>query len=368
VRLFLSVFLIASLVCIGCKKTEKRPSAAEIHAITRQFVAATDSATPPGTGTDVHSDLRASDVDRESTDRLDVTVRADPKQASNAAVVARLLQALGKVATQHRLTQDSPSERPEEILFQYRRQGFATHTIHLHTPGAAASRESTRAASPYTGRLAVILDDFGNDPAAAEAVFALRYPITLSVLPDRPHSVEIAEEARRLGYEVMLHLPMESVGDKMAESRELRPGMSPAQVTALVNGFLREIPEAAGVNNHQGSQSTADAALMDALMPVLREHQLFYVDSRTTTATIAFDTAQRMGVRSAFRNVPFLDDVAQVGPVRKQLQVALRDAREKAEAIAIGHPHLATLKALTELSRDAEAQGVKLVFASELVR
>jgi len=353
-------------VCVGCKKTEKRPSAAEIHTITRQFVAAADAAAPPGT--EVHSELKASETDEGSTDRLDVTLRADAKQVSNGAVVARLLQALGKVATQHRLTQDSPSESREEILFQYRRRGFATHTIHLHTIAAAASRESTRTASPHTGRLAVILDDFGNDPAAAEAVFTLRCPITLSVLPDRPHSVEIAEEAHRLGYEVMLHLPMESLGDKKAESRELRPGMSPTQVTALVDGFLSGMPVAAGVNNHQGSQSTADAALMDALMPVLREHQLFYIDSRTTVATIAFDTAQRMGVRSAFRNVPFLDDVEDVSAVRKQLRLALHDAREKADAVAIGHPHPATLEALRELSRDAQAQAVQLVFASELVR
>src|SRR5207247_8433279 len=104
----------------------------------------------------------------------------------------------------------------------------------------------------------------------------------------------------------------------------------------------------AGVNNHQGSHATADAALMDELMPVLRDRHLFYVDSRTTAATVAYDTAQDFGVRSAFRNVPFLDDVAQVAAVRKQLEMALRGAREKGEAVDIGHPHVATLRALSE--------------------
>jgi polysaccharide deacetylase 2 family uncharacterized protein YibQ len=106
---------------------------------------------------------------------------------------------------------------------------------------------------------------------------------------------------------------------------------------------------------------------MDELMPVLRERHLFYVDSRTTAATVAFDTAQSFGVRSAFRNVPFLDDVAEVGAVRKQLELALRGAREKGEAIAIGHPHAATLQALREILPRAQAQGVRLVFASDLV-
>jgi polysaccharide deacetylase 2 family uncharacterized protein YibQ len=162
-------------------------------------------------------------------------------------------------------------------------------------------------------------------------------------------------------------LPMESVGNGKPESEELRPGMSARDVSALVNHFLHAVPDVAGVNNHQGSQSTTDAALMEELMPVLREHNLFYIDSRTTTATVAYDAARRVGVRSAFRNVPFLDDVAQVSAVRKQLQRALHEAREKGEAVAIGHPHPATLQALSEVLPQASAQGVRLVFASDLV-
>ena len=102
-------------------------------------------------------------------------------------------------------------------------------------------------------------------------------------------------------------------------------------------------------------------------MPVLLERQLFYVDSRTTAATVAYDTAQEFGVRSAFRNVPFLDDVAEVAAVRKQMELALRGARDKGEAVAIGHPHPATLQALREVLPRAQARGVRLVFVSELV-
>jgi hypothetical protein len=106
---------------------------------------------------------------------------------------------------------------------------------------------------------------------------------------------------------------------------------------------------------------------MSELMPVLRDRHLFYIDSRTTAATVAFDTAQNSGVHSAFRNVPFLDDVAEVAAVRKQLNLALRGAREKGEAIAIGHPHPATLQALRDVLPQAKAQGVQLVLASGLI-
>jgi polysaccharide deacetylase 2 family uncharacterized protein YibQ len=216
-------------------------------------------------------------------------------------------------------------------------------------------------------RLAIIIDDLGNDRAAADAIFAMQCPITVSVLPNHPKSMEIAQEAHRRGYQVLLHLPMEAMGNERPEAQELRPGMSASEVSSMVDTLLQAVPDAAGVNNHQGSQSTADAALMDELMPVLREHNLFYVDSRTTAATVAYDTAQRLGVRSGFRNVPFLDDVAEVGAVRKQLQLALRDARKKGAAIAIGHPHAATLQALQDVLPEVKSQGVRLVFVSDLV-
>jgi polysaccharide deacetylase 2 family uncharacterized protein YibQ len=360
----LALVLALAVLAGGCKKPVKRPRAADIHAITREFAAAASSAAPAGS--DVHSDLRASEQDPGSTDHLDIRLPLDSADTSELAGLTRLLQALGQVATRHGLTQDAQSESREGILFRYSHRGFATHTVHIHSAAAAALRGSPRVTEGENARLAIILDDLGNDRAAAEAIFRLPYPLTISVLPKRPHSVDIAQEAHRRGYQVMLHLPMESVANGKPESQELRPGMSRTEVSALVNQFLQAVPDVAGVNNHQGSQSTADTALMDELMPVLRDHQLFYIDSRTTAATVAYDAARRSGVRSAFRNVPFLDDVLEVSAVRRQLERALRDAREKGQAIAIGHPHPATLAALHEVLPQAKAQGVRLVFASEL--
>jgi len=131
--------------------------------------------------------------------------------------------------------------------------------------------------------------------------------------------------------------------------------------------MLATVPDAAGVNNHQGSLATSDPQLMAELMPLLRAHHLFFVDSRTIAATTAYDQAQSAGVPSAFRNVPFLDDVPDVAAIRKQLELAFKDAREKHEAIAIGHPHPETLQALSEVLPEAESQGIRLVHVSELV-
>src|SRR5258708_22091242 len=69
------------------------------------------------------------------------------------------------------------------------------------------------ATAPASGaRLAIIIDDLGYDPASADAVFALPFPLTVSVLPGLPHSADVDAEAKRRGYQVMLHLPMASTG------------------------------------------------------------------------------------------------------------------------------------------------------------
>ncbi len=356
------LFLVSFLG--GCKKEEHIP-AANIHKITRQLAAAAASSTPPGT--DIRSELSAADDRPDSSDHVFLNLSSGTPESDRRAALARLLQSLGAVATRNGLTQDPPVERGGLLRFQYRRAGSVTHIVRVIS--RVPPRSSGAAPKAAKGaRLAIILDDLGNDRAAADAVFALPYPLSISVLPDHPHSAEIAEEATRRGYQVMLHLPMQSLAQERPEPLELRPGLPPGEVASLVALMLDSVPYAAGVNNHQGSQATADPALMSELMPVLRERNLFYVDSRTTAATVAHDTAQRLGVRTAYRNVPFLDDVAEVAAVRAQLQIAIRGARAKGAAIAIGHPHPATLQALAEVLPHLEARGVQLVFASELVR
>jgi uncharacterized protein len=359
--LFLAVFFS------GCKKNdENRLTPAQVHQITRYLAAAASSATPAGTPIKLRQ--AASGQQPGSTDYLRIVLKNDPSPDANRAAIAKLLQSLNGVATRNHLTEDPPAQTGDLLHLKLRRAGVPAIEIEIVTRATLASGTGTKnCGEKENARLAIIIDDLGSDRSAADALFALGYPLTISVLPNHEHSMDIANEAHRRGFQVMLHLPMQSVANETPEVRELRPGMPAPEVAAMVDQFLQNVPDAAGVNNHQGSQATADAALMDELMPVLRDRRLFYVDSRTTVATVAYDTAQDFGVRSAFRNVPFLDDVAQVAAVREQLELALRGAREKGDAVAIGHPHPATLQALREVLPQAHGRGVRLVLASELV-
>jgi polysaccharide deacetylase 2 family uncharacterized protein YibQ len=363
------LLFVVSLFSCGCKsEQQKRLSPGQVHSITREMIHASSGfGKRPG---DISSRLRFDGTHADRVDQLFVVLPTGASEQAQRESTARLVQSLDRIATSNNLTRDQGTSSGALLRLDYRSAGVITNSVHIIVP---ATVHATSPASPRQGekngtaRLAIILDDLGSDRAAADSIFALPYPLTISVLPNHAHSAEIAEEAHRRGYEVMLHLPMQSVGNETPEAQELHPGMPADDIPVLFEQMMQSVPNAAGVNNHQGSQATADPALMEELMPVLQKWNLFYVDSRTTTATVAYDTAQRLGVRSGFRNVPFLDDVAEVAAVRKQLELALRGAREKGEAIAIGHPHPATLRALTDVLQQAEARGVHLVYASDLV-
>jgi len=362
--LFISLFAVIGAIS-GCKKSEPaRLAPFKIHAITREMADAVRSVAPRGT--EIHAALQASEGNPEATDQLDIRLSSDRRTFSGRVDAAKIQQVLGTVATRHGLT-ESPSQGSEGIVFLYLKGGIATHAVHLHFAATASAGLGNPPIAAHGPELAIILDDFGSDRAAAEEVFALPFPLTISVLPNHEHSSEIAQEALRHGDQVMLHLPMQSVGNEHPEMQELHPGMPAAEIATTVDQFLESVPGAIGVNNHQGSQATSDSQLMAELMPVLSDRHLFYVDSRTTAATVAYDTARNLGVPSAFRNVPFLDDIPEANAVRKQIDLALRGAQEKGEAIAIGHPHPGTLKALRELQARAQARGVHVVFVSELV-
>ena len=364
----LSVVAVLSFVC-GCKREAPiQPSPTQVHAISREMIrAAGRFGQERGT---IVSKLRYDGTQTDRSDELFVTVPASSSEQSRRETIAQLVQSLDRVATAHQLTRDAVTTSGALLRLNYERSGRVTQSVHIVAPltatvAAAGSRQANSQAG--TARLAVILDDLGSDRAAADAIFALAYPLTVSVLPNHSHSTEIAEEAHSRGYEVLLHLPMQSVADETPEAQELRPGMPADDIPVLFEQMMQTVPGAAGVNNHQGSQATADAALMEELMPVLQEWNLFYVDSRTTAATVAYETAQRSGVPSAFRNAPFLDDVAEVSAVRKQLDLAFRKAKEKGQAITIGHPHAATLEALRQELPKARSSGIQLVHVSDLV-
>jgi uncharacterized protein len=345
----------------GCAK--KPPTTTELREVTRDLVSAAKKAAGREAQIVIQPEMSKSGNGRARLIADDIFIQL-PAGAKTTAVEA----ALDRAGARYGLARTPRSATSETIRFDYSLNGTRTHTIEILMPVASASKSQSALVNGNAPRLAIIIDDLGSDLAPAEKILSLPYPLTLSILPGKEHSVEIAEEAFRRGDQVILHLPMEAEGNAVKpEAVELRVGMSAEEVDSVVSDMLASVPYAIGVNNHEGSRATADPQLMAEVMSVLRARNLFFVDSRTTAATVAFDAASQAGVPAASRKV-FLDDVEAREAVLGQLDLAARDATRDGSAIAIGHPHPVTLAALAEGLPKLQAQGIRLVFVSSLVQ
>ena len=213
------------------------------------------------------------------------------------------------------------------------------------------------------------MDDLGDRHAAGLRTLALPAPVACAFLPLTPFARAQAQAAHALGREVLVHLPLEprqGIARLTPVSITQRSGAD--DLVQRVRLSLASVPHASGVNNHQGSLLTASRSHMDWLMKELRASGgLYFVDSRTTGASVAYDTARRHGLAATARNV-FLDDVDDEALIREQWLRLIRIARARGTALAIGHPRPLTFKVLEEeLPRLAEL-GVRMVPPSELIR
>jgi hypothetical protein len=243
----------------------------------------------------------------------------------------------------------------------------ATGAPVLASPEPSPSTSAPAQPPHGAAQLAIIIDDCGQWPQTERGFIALPVALTLSVLPHMRYGAAIARDARAAGKGVMLHLPMEPLSGIEPGPGHITVAMDDAAIAGQVRADLDDVPLATGVNNHEGSRATADDRVMRAVAAVLAERHVFFIDSRTNSATVAERDTLAAGVPSAGRDV-FLDDVDEVGAVEAQLRAAAALARRHGSAIAIGHPRTQTLLAVRTLLPELAQEGVTLVLARDLVR
>jgi polysaccharide deacetylase 2 family uncharacterized protein YibQ len=237
-------------------------------------------------------------------------------------------------------------------------------------PLPAPEKKLKEAVPPPTANLAaVIIDDMGNSLKDLETICLLRQPITISILPFSPFAEETARIAHENGLEVMLHLPGESLNHQEGNDSTaglIRSDMSRGEIQELVEESIVRVPYIRGVNNHMGSKITQRQEVMLPILEILKRHKLFFLDSRTTADSIAFDLARKLGLRSAYRNV-FLDSSIGLDFSKQKLIELAHISRKTGRAIAIGHPFPETLQALREGLPLLAGYGVRPVFISEII-
>ncbi len=248
----------------------------------------------------------------------------------------------------------------------------ASSPVSRVTPRAVLPRPAPVPAAASTpapaGVVAIIFDDAGATLAQLEPVLALGRAVTVAVLPGLPASTAVAERAGAAGVQVILHLPLEAEESE----RALGPGgvttaMSDGASAAQVRAGLDGLPGVVGVSGHMGSRATADRRVMAAVLSVVRERGLFFVDSRTTIETVGAIVAREMGIPVAERAV-FLDNEDDPAYITAQVRRVIELARQRGSAVAIGHVQKQTAEVLRGLLSEFDRAGIVFVPVSMLAR
>jgi uncharacterized protein len=213
--------------------------------------------------------------------------------------------------------------------------------------------------------IAICIDDLGEDLAGTDKAMALPRAVALSFLPFAETTPFLAEAANRKGHLVLAHVPMQAINGKDPGPMGLKPGMKADEIARRLGWNLARVPGLVGINNHEGSRFTADAAGLAPVMASLKARHLFFLDSRTGPQSGVAAAARAAGVMTASRDI-FLDDDPNPAAVSAALNVLAAMAKRSGVAIAIGHPHDVTLKLLKVWL--AQDHGVSLVPLDEAIR
>ncbi len=260
----------------------------------------------------------------------------------------------------------------EKISYIWFVEGGADEKLSLlFSCARPVSEEAVEAPPPPPGNLvAIIIDDMGNSLDVLQEILDLNTPLTISILPYGRYAEETARLAHDNGLEVMLHLPGESLnhleGNDNTEGIILS-GMREEEIRVLAEDSLARVPFTRGVNNHMGSKITQEEMSMRPILELLRERNLFFLDSRTTSRSIAYDLARKMGLSSAYRNV-FLDSTVGVDFSRQKMIELFRQSQKTGISVGIAHPFPETLQALKENIHLLDIYNVRPVFASQVAR
>ena len=237
---------------------------------------------------------------------------------------------------------------------------LAAYLCTVLLPLTAAAESVNQAA------VTIIIDDLGYNLDYGMRAVALPGPVTFAVLPFSPHSKELAEAAHREGKEIMLHMPMDNDNHKPLGPGGLTEQLSRSAFTNRLEQAIRSIPHISGVNNHMGSKLTQNPLKMNWVMNSLKQHTLYFVDSRTSAGSVAGSTAQRQHIPNLDRDV-FLDHDPRPAAIDAQFRRLIKIAKRTGSAVAIGHPYPSTLGYLENVIPKLDAMGIRLVSPSGLL-
>tara|TARA_X000000950_G_scaffold68372_1_gene84459 strand:+ start:453 stop:1289 length:837 start_codon:yes stop_codon:yes gene_type:complete len=219
------------------------------------------------------------------------------------------------------------------------------------------------------GVIVLVIDDFGyRNDNISDGFLNLKIPITCAIIPGHTASKKFAEKAVSYGKEVIIHMPMESENYSPGEDEyKLLTSMTSELLENKLIQAFESLPEAIGMNNHQGSKATSDSKTMTVLASVLKSRGKYFIDSRTSSLTIGEKTMTSFGVPTARRNI-FLDNNNDLDMIEEQINKLANSAKKNGVAVGLGHARKNTLSVLEKVVPRLLDKGFVFQFASQVVK
>ncbi|MBR4824053.1 MAG: divergent polysaccharide deacetylase family protein [Spirochaetaceae bacterium] len=197
-----------------------------------------------------------------------------------------------------------------------------------------------------TGTLIFVFDDAGHNMTQLQPFLELPFPITVAVLPGLDYSAQAAQKARNSGKEVILHQPMQAKNRSVDPGPcAIKPDMTADEVYDLVRQNIASLGPVSGINNHEGSLITENENLLGAVMDVCRAEQLYFLDSRTTSSSVAKKVAAQRNLPIWERTV-FLDNTQNKKDIETAVKLGMELAAKNGSAIMIGHVWTSSLPSI----------------------
>lgn len=182
-----------------------------------------------------------------------------------------------------------------------------------------------------------VFDDGGHNLNQLQKILDLPFPVSVAVLPKLAYSKESARRVRASGKQLLLHQPMETLGNNATLGEgAIMASMSGQDARTVLLQNISEIAPVAGINNHEGSKVSENQFLMETVLLELKRQNIFYLDSRTTSQTRAPQAALELGIEIFERDI-FLDNVQTRENILKEIEKGVKIANIKGKSIMIGH-------------------------------
>lgn len=233
--------------------------------------------------------------------------------------------------------------------------------------GLSRPKPPVKKAAVFKGKIAIVIDDWGYSLNNLELASEIKLPLTAALLPNLAYSKRIAENLHTLGFEIILHLPMEPSEKYRLEKNTIMVSMDEAAINRIIEEGLAGLNYVRGVSNHMGSFATQDVRTMNIIFNALKRRKLYFLDSLVSTKSICALLTKKLGLGFVRRDI-FLDNTEDPQYIKGQIDKLKARARVNGKAIGIGHDRRHTLEVLKEVMPHIEEEGYKLVFVSELVR